>query len=139
MLHALRRPKDELSVVLCDDASIHDLNRRYRGKDKPTDVLAFAIQEGEVSGTPSEWLGDIVISIPTAARQGVLHKHGREAEIILLLAHGLLHLLGFDHVSLPEERRMKARTDALRSVARSVWTDSVDKRSSGKRTSHPKI
>lgn len=118
MLLALRMEKAELSVLLCDDATIHELNRDYRGKDRPTDVLAFAMREGEGGGLHPDLLGDVVISMDTARRQA--GEHGRTVvfETTFLLAHGLLHLLGYDHQSPEEDRRMRARTDALCAAAR---------------------
>lgn len=113
MLRALGRSKAELSVVLCEDSWIHQLNRDYRGKDKPTDVLAFAIQEGPVRALDENLLGDIVISIETAKRQADKRGHALAQELSFLLAHGLLHLLGLDHPTRNEERRMSARTDLL--------------------------
>jgi probable rRNA maturation factor len=120
MLAALGLAGHELSVVLCDDATIHALNRDYRHKDKPTDVLAFAMREGEgaehAHGAHGV-LGDVVISLDTAARQARAHARTLDAEVTMLLAHGLLHLLGFDHVTRTEERRMTARTDLLCAAA----------------------
>lgn len=121
MLAALRMPEAELSVVLSDDASIHELNRAYRAIDRPTDVLAFAVREALSAGVPEAAipegvLGDIVISIPTAARQAEEARRGLDEEVAMLLAHGLLHLLGYDHRDRVEERRMTAMTDALRST-----------------------
>ncbi len=120
MLAALGLADGELSVVLCDDPTIHALNRDYRRKDKPTDVLAFAMREGEgaehAHGAHGV-LGDVVISLDTAARQARAHARPLEAEVTMLLAHGLLHLLGFDHATRTEERRMSARTDLLCAAA----------------------
>lgn len=114
MLAALGLERAELSLVLCDDRTMRELNRRHRGLDRSTDVLAFALAEGPAMPTPGlQLLGDVVISLPTAVRQA--REQGRTAlsEATMLLAHGLLHLLGFDHRTASEERRMRARTDAL--------------------------
>ncbi|GAB4202028.1 MAG: hypothetical protein OHK0013_14740 [Sandaracinaceae bacterium] len=116
MLAALALEDAELSVHLCDDRTIHALNREFRKKDKPTDVLAFAVREARGTVVPASLLGDVVISIETAARQARLASRTLDAELGMLLAHGLLHLLGDDHRNRREERRMTARTDALRSV-----------------------
>jgi probable rRNA maturation factor len=78
----------EVSLVFCDDSFIHALNRDYRAKDKPTDVLSFP-QEGE-----SGLLGDVVISVPTCMRQSEAQGHSLEREVEWLFLHGLLHLLG---------------------------------------------
>ena len=127
MLAAMRLADRELSILLCDDATIHALNRDYRKKDKPTDVLAFAMMEGDASGHAPGVLGDVVISLDTAARQAREHARTLEAEVTMLLAHGLLHLLGLDHRDRTEERRMTARTDLLRAAARSRRKGSRDR------------
>lgn len=118
MLRAMRLEARELSLVLCDDATIHALNRDYRRKNEPTDVLAFAMSEGEGGHLHPHVLGDVVISLDTAARQAREHARSLEDEVTMLLAHGLLHLLGLDHRDRTEERRMSARTDLLRAAAR---------------------
>ena len=102
----------EVAVRLCDDAAIHELNRDYRGKNKPTDVLAFAQREAETAD--SALLGDIVISVPTAKRQA---KKGLYAELLHLASHGLCHLLGYDHRDDDEEREMNERAGARRKEA----------------------
>jgi probable rRNA maturation factor len=114
MLAALRLERAELSLVLCDDRTMRALNRRHRGLDRSTDVLAFAQDEGPaMPAHGTRVLGDVVISLPTARRQAREQGRTALAEATMLLAHGLLHLLGFDHRTATEERRMKARTDAL--------------------------
>ena len=113
MLESLGLPYAELSILLCDDQAIRSLNREYRKKDKATDVLAFPMQEGPGPSTDSGLLGDVVISLPTAARQAADRDRPIIQEVTFLLAHGLLHLLGYDHATKVEEREMKVRTDAL--------------------------
>lgn len=81
----------EVSVLFCGDSRMRSLNRRYRGKDRATDVLAFPA--GEARG----FLGDIVISVPYAAREARRRADTRAREIDRLLVHGFLHLLGYDH------------------------------------------
>jgi probable rRNA maturation factor len=104
----------ELSVALVDDAEIHRLNRDYRGRDAPTDVLAFAMREGDHADLHPEMLGDVVISLDTAARQAAARGAPLAGEVRMLLAHGVLHLLGYDHERSPAEaRRMFARQRAL--------------------------
>jgi probable rRNA maturation factor len=90
-------------VVLVDDTAIAALNRTYRGVGGPTDVLAFPMSEGPFAALTPECLGDVVISVETAARQsgGDLH-----AELALLLVHGILHLVGYDHGTARERQRM---------------------------------
>ncbi len=100
----------EVGVTLVGDEEIHALNRSYRRKDKPTDVLAFAMREGEGGTLHPGVLGDVVISVDTAARQA---KRGLEAEVLFLWSHGLCHLLGYDHRNDREEAEMNARMRAL--------------------------
>jgi len=105
----------EVSLRLVDDAQIHALNRGYRKKDRPTDVLAFAQREGPAGAIHPGLLGDIVISIDTARRQA---RRGLYAELLHLASHGLCHLLGYDHRTDAEEAEMNARAAALRAEAR---------------------
>lgn len=105
-------PDAELSVVITDDATIRELNRDWRGKDKATDVLSFSQVEGEEPApaagrrlATSSVLGDVVISAETAARQAEEIGHSFEDEVRRLLVHGVLHLLGHDHVHGGEQRR----------------------------------
>jgi probable rRNA maturation factor len=112
---ALAEGRRDLDVALrlTDDTTIHVLNRDWRGKDRPTDVLAFA--QREAAAADAGLLGDIVISIDTARRQA---KRGIYAEVIHLASHGLCHLLGYDHRDDEEERVMNARAAALRREGR---------------------
>lgn len=105
----------EVSLRLTGDAAIHELNRDYRGKDKPTDVLAFAQREGPAGALHPELLGDLVISVETARRQA---RRGLYAELLHLASHGLCHLLGYDHRDDDEERVMNARAARLRREAK---------------------
>ena len=113
MLAFLEKEDAELSVAFVDDAIIHALNRDYRHKDKPTDVLAFAMSEGEHGDVSAHVLGDVIISVPTAKRQAKSAKKTLLAESTMLLAHGLLHLLGWDHETAAKDRAMRAETDRL--------------------------
>lgn len=117
MLNALALHDAELSILLCDSAIMRALNRRHRGGDYATDVLAFPLvgdAEQAFDGAPRPTLlGDIVLCIPTAARQARAAAKPVLAEVTMLMAHGLLHLLGLDHRNAGEERRMLARTDVL--------------------------
>ena len=97
----------ELSIALVDDAEIHALNREYRGIDRSTDVLSFAQQETQddqtvplhVEGTTLPvLLGDVILSTETTARQATEHAQTCERELYFLLVHGILHLLGCDHI-----------------------------------------
>ncbi len=101
----------EVGLRLTTDAEIHALNRDYRAKDKPTDVLAFAQREGPSATLHPTLLGDIVISVETARKQA---KRGLEKELLHLASHGLCHLLGYDHRDDAEEKVMNARAAKLR-------------------------
>jgi probable rRNA maturation factor len=113
LLKHLGLPRAELSVLLCDDAFIRALNRRWRDKDEPTDVLSFAQGEGEDGDLTPDLLGDVVISVETAARQGGEHGHPVDVELRVLLVHGLLHLLGYDHIDPDDAVEMRARESEL--------------------------
>jgi len=114
MLRALGIVEKELSVMLCDDTIIRQLNHRYRQIDRPTDVLSFSMSEGEsVAGTP-DLLGDVVISLPAAERQAVARGEELVDVVHHLLAHGLLHLLGYDHKTRVQTREMNSLTKMLR-------------------------
>ena len=103
----------ELSIVLCDDAFIHALNRDYRGVDAPTDVLSFSMREGEESDPDDPVLGDVIISVETAARQAAAAGHDLSHEIRHLLVHGILHLLGHDHEDDDEAARMDSEAQRV--------------------------
>jgi len=106
----------ELSIFLTDDEEIHRLNKIYRNVDRPTDVLAFAMREGS-DNLNYEVLGDVVISMPTAKRQSIAYGHSLESEIALLVAHGILHLLGYDHEKKDDLVIMeKKQKEVVRSV-----------------------
>jgi rRNA maturation RNase YbeY len=107
MLRFLDRSEAELSILLTDDKTIAKLNHDYRKKDRPTDVLSFHFDStGLPSTLDAGWLlGDIVISLDTAARQATGRKRPLEEELRWLLAHGVLHLIGYDHAD-PEEKRV---------------------------------
>jgi probable rRNA maturation factor len=119
----LRAPGYSLGLTLCDDAAIAELNRTWRHRSGPTDVLAFAAQEdappapeaGTEDGGLDVWLelGDIVISLDTARRQAIAAGHDLEEELLFLASHGLLHLLGWDH---PDERSLAAMLERQRSL-----------------------
>jgi probable rRNA maturation factor len=105
-----RRLKDpELTLAFVGDRAITTLNRKFRKKDKPTDVLSFPIGEKGTDG--KYYLGDIIISVPKAFRQSRAAGHGLERELGVLIIHGFLHLLGYKHsrgVEREDERLRKA-------------------------------
>jgi probable rRNA maturation factor len=113
MLLAVQMADAELSILLTGDDQIQKLNRIYRKKNRPTDVLAFAQREGDHGERAGDLLGDVVVSIPTARRQAAARGKDLSSELTMLLAHGLLHLLGWDHATEAEDRRMRAETARL--------------------------
>ena len=118
MLGALGLSDAELCVMLTNDELIHELNRKHRRKSKPTDVLAFPMDEhGRGPSGAVRMLGDVAISLDTAARQARARRHPLLREVTELLAHGLLHLVGHDHRTDGEERAMNAAAASLVAVA----------------------
>jgi probable rRNA maturation factor len=105
-----------LSVVITDDEAVRELNRQFRDVDAPTDVLAFGSgQEGDFVTAPGEpaYLGDVVISYPRAVAQAEEYGHSINRELALLAVHGVLHLLGYDHVNEAERTEMWARQNEI--------------------------
>ena len=105
----------EVSVVFVDDEYIRHLNRQYRGVDSPTDVLSFAMLEGEpLAGKEEELiLGDVVVSLPAAQRQSAEYGHSLAREVAYLIVHGVLHLLGYDHQTAEQKQAMRAKEEAV--------------------------
>lgn len=125
-------PSAALSVVVADDGLVTELNATHRGLEETTDVLAFSFRhQGEYYGEgapPSQWrdgmpfplppgeeknLGEVVISYPQARRQAAELGHSEEREVAHLVAHGVLHLLGYDHQEPDDEAAMRAREDSI--------------------------
>ena len=112
----------EVDITIVDDEEIHQLNRDYRNVDRPTDVLSFALDEDdeaepELLEGQLHLLGDIIISAETATRQAEEFGHGLEREIVYLAVHGLLHLLGYDHMVEEDKVVMRAKEEeALRAI-----------------------
>jgi probable rRNA maturation factor len=114
----------EVVVTLVNNERIHELNREYRGVDRPTDVLSFAMNEpgeGEMEIYLDEsdmeefpnMLGDIIISLPKAQEQAEDFGHSLERELGFLVVHGFLHLLGYDHGTEEEEKEMFSRQEEV--------------------------
>ena len=116
MMTALKLTDAELSVVLTGDDQIQELNRIYRRKDRPTDVLAFPMEE--CPPNVPRLLGDVIVSVPTARVQAAQARRKPIEEVTMLLAHGVLHLLGWDHDTDAKDRAMRRETDRLCEVAR---------------------
>lgn len=100
-------PDGDITIALVDDLHIQELNRDFLGHDAPTDVLSFPADEVDPE-TGRRYLGDVVISFTRAAEQASERGHGIEAEMQLLVVHGVLHLLGHDHAGTGERERMWA-------------------------------
>lgn len=102
----------EVSVTLTNNAYIHTLNKKYRGIDRPTDVLSFALNESEEpaieGGMEINVLGDLVISVERAEEQAADFGHSVRRELAFLTVHGMLHLLGYDHIEDEEREEMEA-------------------------------
>lgn len=114
--YASQPPESELSIILTDDARLHQLNLNYLGVDAPTDVLSFPASETDPE-TGGRYIGDILISLPRARAQAEAAGHALEAEVQLLVVHGVLHLLGHDHAESAEKARMwHAQAEILRSL-----------------------
>ncbi|PKN70701.1 MAG: rRNA maturation RNase YbeY [Deltaproteobacteria bacterium HGW-Deltaproteobacteria-12] len=94
----------EISLCFVDDNTIKQLNKQYRHKNKPTNVLSFSLQEGEFGSINPDILGDIVISVDTAKEDAIKKSVSIEREFNFLIIHGLLHLLGYNHENSPKEK-----------------------------------
>jgi len=114
-------PEDaEVSLTLVDDMRIHELNRDYRGVDRPTDVLSFALQEEvedepEIYGYDDLVLGDVIISVERARAQAEEYGHSFERELVYLAVHGTLHLLGYDHEDESAKAEMRRKEEEVMS------------------------
>ena len=121
ILANLGLPEAELSLLLVDDRQVQELNHRFLGRDKPTNVLAFSMREGEFSALHPHLLGDLVISIETAKRQSKQSGLNEMEMITLLVLHGILHLLGYEHEGRKKEaREMAAKQKELFQKCRNI-------------------
>lgn len=116
MLACLGHAQSEISIALADDREIRDLNLRWRKQDRATDVLSFSLLDGSASQHRGRLMGDVVISVETAAAQAAARHRGLDDEIARLLIHGLLHIVGHDHETEEEARVMRASQ-------RRLWRD----------------
>lgn len=108
----------EVDITIVDNDEIHQLNRDYRGIDRPTDVLSFALDEGDEEpevedGEAEHLLGDVIISAPRAVEQGEEFGHGLNREMTYLAVQGMLHLLGYDHMEEADKQVMRAREEQV--------------------------
>jgi probable rRNA maturation factor len=113
LLSGVGRSRDELVLSLVDDAGIRALNADYRGKPRATDVLSFSLLEGDHGQHRGRLLGDVVISVDTAARQARRRHRSLDETVTRLLIHGLLHVVGHDHERAADARAMRAEERRL--------------------------
>lgn len=116
ILAQIGHAESELSLSLVDDPTIAELNLSYRKLDRPTDVLSFSLLEGEEATYRGNLLGDVVISVETAAIQAQEQGVTLDEELARLLIHGVLHLVGHDHMESEETQRMQAEERRLSEV-----------------------
>lgn len=103
-----------LSIMLTDNKSIQVINRDYRGKDSPTDVISFAYHETEDFDIgPYDVLGDIIISLERVEEQRIEYNHSFEREFFYVLTHGVLHILGYDHIDEEDKKIMRCREEEI--------------------------
>ncbi len=111
----------EVSVLIAGEEEVHRLNREYLGEDRPTDVLSFPMLPPHAADDPSfvappdglKHLGEVIVSYPQAVAQAKEHGHATTREVAILVIHGVLHLLGYDHAAPAEEKDMRAREAAI--------------------------
>ncbi len=106
ILDALDCPDCEISILIVDDPQIEELNQQYLNRQGPTNVIAFAMREGEFSDLSPHLLGDVVISTDTAAREAQMAATSTEQRFNELLVHGILHLMGYDHEASEDDARV---------------------------------
>ena len=105
-----------MSILLCDNAKIHKLNKEYRGIDRPTDVLSFALNEGDdYEGSEEEHhlLGDMIISLERTREQAIEYGHSFERELAYLTTHSCLHILGYDHMNEEDKKEMRTEEEFI--------------------------
>ena len=103
----------EFNIIFIDNPRIHEMNLTYRGVDRPTDVISFALEDNKTIDLGVRLLGDIYISIDKAKEQATSYGHSLRREISFLAVHGLLHLLGYDHMTNEEEKVMFQKQEEL--------------------------
>ena len=109
-------PKAEISILLCHNDYIHTLNKQYRNIDRPTDVLSFALNKGEedgYDGPDTALLGDIIISLEKVQEQADEYGHSFERELAYLTIHGMLHILGYDHMEPDDKAEMRKEEEFI--------------------------
>ena len=107
LVKKLKLDKCEFNIIIVDNEKIHKINKEYRNVDRPTDVISFAMEDNmDIKYEDFRLLGDIYISIDKCYEQAKEYEHSRVREICFLATHGILHLLGYDHMEEEEEKEM---------------------------------
>lgn len=101
------------NIIFVNNEEIHNINKEYRNVDRVTDVISFALEDNEDECDEVRVLGDIYIAIDVAYRQALEYKHSRLREICFLATHGILHLLGYDHIEKKDEEKMFSHQEEL--------------------------
>ena len=105
------------NIILIDEDEIHELNKNYRGVDRKTDVITFALEDNKSFNNPEiRVLGDIYLCIPVAYEQANIYNHSKVREVCFLATHGILHLLGYDHMNEEDEKEMFSLQEELLST-----------------------
>lgn len=113
-LKKLKVKKALFNITIVDDKRIHEINKTYRDVDRPTDVISFAFEDNlDIAYSDFRFLGEIYISIDTCKRQAVEYGHDFKREICFLTVHGLLHLLGYDHIEEEDRKVMRALEESV--------------------------
>jgi len=118
ILNALDCPKGELSILMVADEKMAEINQKYRNRMGPTNVIAFAMRDGEFSGINPDLLGDVVISLETAEKEAKESGITLENRFFELLVHGILHLFGYDHEisDIMHEKMERKTNDILKEI-----------------------
>lgn len=117
-LAKLRKKYVEFNIIFVDNEYIHELNKNFRGVDRETDVISFALLDDKTFPLDENILGDIYISYEKAYEQATSYGHSREREFCFLALHGLLHLLGYDHMTESDEKIMFSLQDEILEAAK---------------------
>lgn len=121
ILNICAKPDAELSILILDNVGIQQINRDYLQRDRPTNVISFAMQEGLWAGVQPQLLGDVVISAERAASDAAVAQIPFDHELWFLLVHGILHLLGFDH-----EQGSAAQAQEMEQREREIFAQLVE-------------
>lgn len=114
IVNKLELEKAIFNIIFVDNEEIHNINKEYRNIDRVTDVISFALEDNkDIVYEDFRLLGDIYIAIDVAYDQAIEYNHSREREVCFLATHGILHLLGYDHMTIEEEKEMFDKQEEL--------------------------